>query len=166
MKGTEADETKPHFIEDLSQASFVCKHVAREGGRGRERRKERKGKKKKRRCSQLRHKRPRTHQEEKRRVSSYDESIQGHPNKQERKERKEKKREREGKEKGVDRCSQLRASVQGHTSERGVPECYIQEHPNRQRRKRGRVGGWQGIIGIMRHAPNNQANKLYHSTKT
>ena len=36
------------------------------------------------------HKRPRTHQE-KRRVPSYDESIQGHPNKKEGKERKEKR---------------------------------------------------------------------------
>ena len=50
-------------------------------------------------------------------------------------ERKREKRKRR-KEKEVDRCSQLRASVQGHTRERGVPECYIQERP---RRKRGRV---------------------------
>ena len=49
-------------------------------------------------------------------------------------------REREGGKREVDRCSQLRASVQGHTSERGVPECYIQEHPKKKRRKRGRVG--------------------------
>ena len=37
-----------------------------------------------------------------------------------RRERKGRRKEREGKEKEEDRCSQLRTSVQGHTSERGV----------------------------------------------
>ena len=77
--------------------------------------------------------------------------IQGHPSKKEG-ERKQKKREgkkgKRRKEKEVDRCSQLRASVQGHTRERGVPECYIQEHPKRQRRKRGRVWGGRGSRGV------------------
>ena len=54
---------------------------------------------------------------EDRRVPSYDESIQGHPNKKEGKEGKE-KREREREEE--DRFSQLRTSVQGHTREKGV----------------------------------------------
>ena len=51
-----------------------------------------------------------------------------------------KEREREGKEKEEDRCSQLRTSVQGHTSERDEPEYYIQEHHNRRRGKRRRWG--------------------------
>ena len=63
-----------------------------------------------------------TPKEERRRVPSYDESIQGHPRKkegEERKERKkERKRERERREKEKGRCSQLRTSVQGHTIER------------------------------------------------
>ena len=58
----------------VRQEPLVASHSGRER---REERKERKGKEK--RCSQLRHKRPRTHQERKRRVPSYDESIQGHP---------------------------------------------------------------------------------------
>ena len=57
-----------------------------------------------------------TPKEERRRVPSYDESIQGHPNKKEGKERKE----RDGTEEEEDRCSQLRTNIQGHTSERGV----------------------------------------------
>ena len=55
--------------------------------------------------------------EERRRVPSYDESIQGHPNKKEGKERKE-KRER-GKREGRGQCSQLATRKRpGHTSER------------------------------------------------
>ena len=78
--------------------------------------------------------------EERRRVPSYDESIQGHPNK----EGKE-GGEREGKEKEEDRCSQLRTSVQGHTREGGEPEYYIQEHTKRRRGKRR--GGWRKGLG-------------------
>ena len=69
----------------------------REGGEGEKREKE-ETQKRKRRCSHLRRKRPRTHQEKKRRVPSYDRSIQGHPGKKERggKKEKQKEREREG----------------------------------------------------------------------
>ena len=65
-------------------------HGRKEGGRGR---KKREGKNEgNKRCSQLRHKRPRTHQ--KGRAPSYDQSIQGHPRKKEGEERKERKKER------------------------------------------------------------------------
>ena len=112
---------RPNLIEKpVAEALFACRHATREerGGEGEEEKRRRE--RRKLRCSQLRHKRPRTHL---RRDPSYDESIQGHPRKKEGEERKEreKEREREGekrKEKG--RCSQLRTSVQGHTSERGV----------------------------------------------
>ena len=78
----------------VARTSFECKYTVYEEGRGRERREKRR---RTRRCSQLRHKRPTTHQERKKRVPSYDESIQGHPSKKEgeRKERKKKERERE-----------------------------------------------------------------------
>ena len=99
-------------------------------------------------------------------VPSYDESIQGHPPKKKKEEgegtkkkrEREKEREREGererekegketRKKGKDenRCSQLGASVQGHTKERSIPECYIQVSPKRQREKKGRVGGGRGL---------------------
>ena len=55
MKGAETDETEPHC-----KASFVCKHVAQGGGRGRDRRKEEKEKK------------------GNEGVPSYDASVQGH----------------------------------------------------------------------------------------
>ena len=79
-------------------------------------------------CSQLRHKRPRTHQKKRGEgFPSYDESVQGHLRKKEGEERKGKKerkkergrereRRREKEKKG--RCSPLRTSVQGHTKER------------------------------------------------
>ena len=59
-----------------------------------------------------------------------------------RKTEKEKKRERErererGKGKDENRCSQLCASVQGHTKERGIPECYIKVSPKKDKERRG-----------------------------
>ena len=81
-------------------------------------------KERKRRCSQLRHKRPRTHQEKKRRVPSF------HPGTPKEEGRgREEKRPKTG-------VLQLRASVQGHTKERG----YIQEYPKIGREKKGREG--------------------------
>ena len=81
-----------------------------QGKRGEGRRK-REGGREGSRCSQLRHKRPRTHQ--KGRARSYDERIQGHPRKKRgkkerkkegRKERKkERERERERERKGEER---------------------------------------------------------------
>ena len=68
-------------------------------------------------CSQLRPKRPRTHQDKRRRVPSYDESIQGHPSKKERERESERQRKRKRKrrrEKGTDVPS-YETSVQGHT---------------------------------------------------
>ena len=55
------------------------------------------------------------------------------------------KRERRKGKKDENRCSQLRASVQGHTKERGIPECYIRSTPKRHREKKGRVGGGRGL---------------------
>ena len=61
----------------------------------------------------------------------------------------EREREREKgekeKEKDENKCSQLRASVQGHTKERCIPECYIQECPRKAKREEGRVGGGRGL---------------------
>ena len=69
---------KPSLIKTpIAEAEPVCKARC-----ARRRRKERgKEKEKKRWCSQLRLKRPRTHQDNKRGVPSYDGNIQGHPNK-------------------------------------------------------------------------------------
>ena len=93
----------------------------KEGGEGEEEKRRRE----RRRCSQLRRKRPGTHQ--KGRAPSYDESIQGHPRKKEGEERKERERERA-----------LRAPVRDTpVRERGVPEYYIQEHPKREGRREG-----------------------------
>ena len=75
-----------------------------------------------------------------------------------RRERKGRRKEREGKEKEEDRCSQLRTSVQGHTRERGEPEYYTQEHPNRRRGKRRRVGGGRRVR--FRQVPTNLQNTL------
>ena len=49
------------------------------------------------------------------------------------------------KEKDENKCSQLRASVQGHTKERCIPERYIQECPRKAKREEGRVGGGRGL---------------------
>ena len=159
MKGTGTHETKPH-LKTCCKASFVCKHLAHEGGKGRERRENRKVKESKRRCSQLGHKRPRAHQEKKRRVPSYDESFQGHPSEKERKkgeEKKERKREREREREREEREKRKKkeeeeggvpsyeTSVQGHTKESGVPECCIQEYPKRQRKKRKEGTGRKGM---------------------
>ena len=101
--------------------------------------------------------------EKKRRVPSYDESIQGHPKKKEEGERKKKKREREkekerereggregGRERERERVREIKegkekrekcASVQGHTKKRDIPECYIQEYPNKAKREEGEGRG-------------------------
>ena len=92
-----------------------------EGGVGRDEKKEREERKV---FPATTHASKDTPKEERRRVPSYDESIQGHPRRKEGEERKEGKRERkregekgrrEKKKKG--RCSQLRTNVQGHTEE-------------------------------------------------
>ena len=70
MEGTRTDEIQTSL--KTCCGGLVCKCAVHEEGRGRERREKRQ---RKRRCSQLGHKRPRTHQERKRRVPSYDESI-------------------------------------------------------------------------------------------
>ena len=70
---------------------------ARKGGEEEKRRKERR----KQRCSQLRHKRPRTHQ--KGRAPSYDESIQGRPRKRVKRGKREGKKERERERRGEER---------------------------------------------------------------
>ena len=65
----------------------------------------------------------------------------------EKKEReRERKRERRKGQKYEDesRCSQLRASVQGHTKERGIPECYIQEYTKKAKREEGEGRGRKG----------------------
>ena len=118
----------------LQKPCFACRYAAREKGRGKGRKK-REGEKGRNEC-----------------VPSYDSSVQGHTKKEglpamakpsrdtqarkgkrEREREKEKrKRRRKRREEGRgDRCSQLRASVQGHTRERGVLECYIQEREAR-----------------------------------
>ena len=87
-----------------------------------------------------------TPKEERRRVPSYDKSIQGHPRRKEGGEGKEKERKREGEkgrgEKG--RCSQHEESSRDTPKkERGDPEYYIQENPKKQGKKgegRGRRG--------------------------
>ena len=59
----------------------------------------------------------------------------------------EREREEEGKrrrEKEEDRCSQLRTSIQEHTNERGVPECYIQEHSKKAKKEEGEGTGRKG----------------------
>ena len=96
-----------------------------------------------------------TPREEKRRVPSYDESIQGHPSKKVGEERKEKKRdrerERESERKREKREEERKGSRQvfpatskrpgTHTKARGAPEWFIQEYTKRKgrERRRGRV---------------------------
>ena len=79
-------------------------------------------------------KHPRTHQEKKRKVPSMTEAprdtqarIKGEE---------ERERERWKKRRGYE------ASVQGHTRERGVPECCIQE----QRRRQSAVPKWLAAL--------------------
>ena len=49
----------------------------------------------------------------------------------------QKKKEEGERKKNENRCSQLRASVQGHTTERGKPEFYIQVNPKQAKREEG-----------------------------
>ena len=97
-----------------------------------------------------------TPKEERRRVPSYDESIQGHPRKKEGEERKERKKERgrererrERKKAGVPSYEQ--SSRDTPKKERGDPEYSIQENPRKQRKKGG---------GNFRRVPTNLKSTL------
>ena len=95
MKGAETDETEPHC-----KASFVCKHVAQGGGRGRDRRKEEKEKK------------------GNEGVPSYDASVQGHTKRKREgfpamtKASRDTQARRKGKEKSVDTNAGTEVCVQ------------------------------------------------------
>ena len=114
-------------------------------------------------------------------VASYDTSVQGHTKRREgegfpattkasrdtqarRRERKGRRKEREGKEKEEDRCSQLRTSVQTHTSERGEPKYYIQEHPKRT--KKGERGGEGRRKGAKVATDSNESKRTWAATAT
>ena len=59
--------------------------------------------------------------------------------------KKRRKREKgKRKRENENRCSQLRASVQGHTKGRSTPECYIQEYPKKAKREEGEGRGRKG----------------------
>ena len=66
--------------------------------------------------------------------------------KREREGERERERERRKGERNKDenRCSQLRVSVQGHTKERGIPKCFVQEHPKKAEREEGEGRGRKG----------------------
>ena len=124
------------------------------GGEEKKRRRERR-----QRCSQLRHKHPRTHQ--KGRAPSYDESIQGRPRKRvrrgKREGKKERRRERERRERKVFPATNNRP---GDTpkKEREDPEYYIHSgKPQKAKRERGREGGGKGEKGGLSspHVPMN-----------
>ena len=116
------------------------------GGEEEKRRRERR----KQRCSQLRRKRPRTHQ--KGRAPSYDESIQGHARQRvkrgKREGKKERGRERERRERKVFPATNNRPGTQ-----RGDPEYSIQENPRKQRKKGGGKGEEGGLSA--RQVPMN-----------
>ena len=91
-----------------------------------------------------------TPKEERTRVPSYDESIQGHPRKREKRGKREGKkergreREREGEERKEGVPSYEQSSRDTPKKERGDPEYSIQENPKSKQRKgkgRGRRGG-------------------------
>ena len=122
-----------------------------------------------------------TPKEERRRVPSYDESIQGHPRKKEGEERKERKKERKTerkKERKKDRKTERKkerkregekgrgekmkkAGVPSYEQssrdtpkkERGDPEYSIQENPRKQRKKGGGKGKEGGLSS--RQVPMN-----------
>ena len=110
------------------------------GGEEEKRRKERR----KQRCSQLRHKRPRTHQ--KGRAPSYDESIQGRPRKRvkrgKREGKKERGRERERRERKVFPATNNRPGT--HQRRKGeILSITLRKTPESKERKgegRGRRG--------------------------
>ena len=76
--------------------------------------------------------------------------------KRKREKEKKRKREREGgreRERESERKINLKegkekrkqcASVQGHTKKRDIPECYIQEYPNKAKREEGEGRGRKG----------------------
>ena len=105
------------------------------GGRGRERREERKEERKGKEC-----------------VPSYDTSVQQHtkrgregfPAMTNASRDTQKKKEEGERKKNENRCSQLRASVQGHTTDRGKPQCYIQVNPKEAKREEGEGRGRKG----------------------
>ena len=89
-----------------------------------------------------------TPKEGRKRVPSYDESIQGHPRKREkrgkRERKKEREREREGEERKEGVPSDEQSSRDTPKKERGDPEYSIQENPRKQRKKgegKGEEGG-------------------------
>ena len=82
-----------------------------------------------------------TPKEKRRRVPSYDKSIQGHPRRKEGEERKERERKREGeKRKKAGVPSYEQSSRDTPQKERGDPEYSIQESAKKQRKKGGGEG--------------------------
>ena len=136
-------DDRPNLIEKpVAKAWFACKYAAREErGEEEKRRRERR----KQRCSQLRHKRPRTHQ--KRRAPSYDERIQGRPRKRvkrgKREGKKERGRERERRERKVFPATNNRPGT--HQRRKGeILSISFRKTPESKERKgegRGRRGG-------------------------
>ena len=121
------------------------------GGEGEKRRRERR----KQRCSQLRRKRPRTHQ--KGRAPSYDESIQGRPRKREkrgkREGKKERGRERERRERKVFPATNNRPGT--HQRRKGeILSITFRKTPESKERK----GGGQGEKGAKFSTGSNEPN--------
>ena len=162
MKGEPNERGKPMTaqtsLRNLLQKPSLLVNTPRArkgGGEEEKRRRERR----KQRCSQLRHKRPRTHQ--KGRAPSYDESIQGRPRKRVKRGKREGKKERERERRGEERKegvpSYEQSSRDTPKKERGDPEYDIQENPRKQREK----GGGQGEKGAKSSTGSNEPQKYF-----